>query len=89
MANQGPWGGGNGGRKDGDGDKRPAGRPWGEEPQGGRRPGQGNDPQRPEIEDLMKKGQERLRVLMGGRGNGGNGGNGGPGGASPRGRISG
>ena len=79
MANQGPWGGGNGGRKDGDDDKRPAGRPWGGQPQGGqRRPGQGNDPQRPEIEDLMKKGQERLRVLMGGRGGGtGGGGNGG------------
>jgi membrane protease subunit HflK len=28
----------------------------------------------PEIEELMKKGQDRLRVLMGGRGNGGSGG---------------
>ena len=28
----------------------------------------------PEIDELMKKGQERLRVLMGGRGNGGGGG---------------
>lgn len=70
MANQGPWGGGgggNGGRDDGDRDKKPAGRPWGEQPPPGgpRRPN--NDPQRPEIEDLMKKGQERLRVLMGGR----------------------
>ncbi|MEE2861352.1 MAG: FtsH protease activity modulator HflK [Pseudomonadota bacterium] len=85
MANQGPWGGGgggNGGRDDGDRDKRPN-RPWGDQqpPNGSRRPGSG-DSQRPEIEDLMKKGQERLRVLMGGRGTGGGtGGNGrGPGG---------
>lgn len=88
MANQGPWGGGgggNGGRDDGDRDKKPAGRPWGEQPLPGgpRRPN--NDPQRPEIEDLMKKGQERLRVLMGGRGTGGGTGGGGGGGRSPMG----
>nr|WP_111298674.1 FtsH protease activity modulator HflK [Paracoccus saliphilus] len=82
MANQGPWGGGgggNGGRDDKDGDKRPAGRPWADQqpPNGPRRPGPGGDSQRPEIEDLMKKGQERLRVLMGGRGTGGGTGNGG------------
>lgn len=91
MANQGPWGGGgggNGGGRDGeDGDKRPpAGRPWGNQqpPNGPRRPGQGGDQQMPEIEELMKKGQERLRVLMGGRG-GGNGptGGGGRGPGSP------
>ncbi|MFN3526385.1 MAG: FtsH protease activity modulator HflK, partial [Paracoccus sp. (in: a-proteobacteria)] len=91
MANQGPWGGGgggNGGGRDGeDGDKRPpAGRPWGNQqpPNGPRRPGQGGDQQMPEIEELMKKGQERLRVLMGGRG-GGNGptGGGGRGGRGP------
>ena len=85
MANQGPWGGGgNGGGDDGDRDKRPGNRPWGDQqpPQGGpRRPGQD---QMPEIEDLMKKGQERLRVLMGGRGGGGNqGGGGGRGPAGP------
>lgn len=84
MANQGPWGGGgNGGGDDGDDDKRPSNRPWDDQqpPRGGpRRPGQGE--QMPEIEDLMKKGQERLRVLMGGRGGGGkkNGGGGGGGG---------
>ncbi|MBM3603418.1 MAG: FtsH protease activity modulator HflK [Alphaproteobacteria bacterium] len=88
MANQGPWGGGgggNGGRDDEDGAKRPAGRPWGEQPppNGPRRPRPGQDPQRPEIEDLMKKGQERLRVLMGGRGNGS--GTGGGGGRGPMG----
>ncbi|MDM7458006.1 MAG: FtsH protease activity modulator HflK [Paracoccus sp. (in: a-proteobacteria)] len=80
MANQGPWGGGgggNGGGRDGGGrngdddDRRPApGRPWGGQrpPEGGKRPGQGGDSQMPEIEELMKKGQERLRVLMGGGG---------------------
>ena len=64
--NGGPWGGGGGGR-DGDdrgGDKRPPQRP-------------GRDPQMPpEIDELMKKGQEQLRVLMGGRGGKGGGGNG-------------
>ena len=90
MANQGPWGGGgggNGGRDDGDRDKKPAGRPWGEQPPAGgpRRPGPSGDPQRPEIEDLMKKGQERLRVLMGGRGSGGGGTGGGNGPRSPMG----
>ncbi|MDB6177839.1 FtsH protease activity modulator HflK [Paracoccus sp. Z330] len=85
MANQGPWGGGgNGGGDDDDRGKRPSNRPWGEEqpPKGPRRPGQG-DQQMPEIEDLMKKGQERLRVLMGGRGGGSN--NGGGGGRRPSG----
>ncbi|OSQ51157.1 FtsH protease activity modulator HflK [Marivita geojedonensis] len=65
----GPWGGGgnNGGNR---GDDRPRGGNNG----GGRRPGDDNQPQIPEIDELMKKGQERLRVLMGGRGNGGGGG---------------
>lgn len=60
MANNGggPWGGGSrGGGSDGDDDDR---RP-------GRRPGQ-DTPQIPEIDEIMKKGQEQLRVLMGGRG---------------------
>ncbi|TRW95682.1 FtsH protease activity modulator HflK [Paracoccus sp. M683] len=84
MANQGPWGGGGGnnGGDDEDG-KRPSNRPWGDqrppkEPQRPERPGQGGE-QIPEIEELMKKGQERLRVLMGG-GRGGNRPNGGGGG---------
>jgi len=61
----GPWGGGgqNGGNR---GDDRPRGGNG-----GGRRPGDDNQPQIPEIDELMKKGQERLRVLMGGRGDGG------------------
>ncbi len=69
--NGGPWGGG-GNR--GGGDKGSGG--------GGKGPG-GEGPQIPEIEEIMKKGQEQLRVLMGGRGgsgrrNGADGGEGGP-----------
>ncbi|MDO5646642.1 FtsH protease activity modulator HflK [Paracoccus sp. (in: a-proteobacteria)] len=72
MANQGPWGGGGGGNGGGDDrDKRPGNRPWGEQqpPQGQNRPRPGD--QMPEIDDLMRKGQERLRVLMGGGGGNG------------------
>ena len=68
----GPWGGG-GGNHGGNGQRPPSGGGGG----GGRRP---EDSQIPEIDELMKKGQERLRVLMGGRG--GDGGNGGTGGGS-------
>lgn len=72
----GPWGGGGGpggddrgGRGNNDDDDR----------RGGRR-GEGG-PQIPEIDQLMKRGQEQLRVLMGGRGRNGPGGPGGdPGG---------
>ena len=64
--NGGPWGGGGGNRGDGDDDRRP----------GNRRPG-GEGPQIPEIDELMTKGREQLRVLMGGgRGNGAGGGSG-------------
>ena len=73
----GPWGGG-GGNKGGDDDRSNNG--------GGRRPGDESGPQIPEIDELMRKGQEQLRVLMGGRGGrGGAGGGGGEGG--PRGPI--
>ncbi|WP_296642174.1 FtsH protease activity modulator HflK [Roseinatronobacter sp.] len=64
-SNGGPWGGGNrgsGGNRGGDG--------------GNNGPRGGGGQQVPEIEEIVKKGQEQLRVLMGGRG----GGNGGPGG---------
>ncbi len=71
----GPWGGGSnnggGGGKDDRGDRE----------SGGRRPGE-DKPQIPEIDELMKKGQEQLRVLMGGRG-GGDGTRGGGGGQGP------
>lgn len=53
-------------------------RPWGapppSTPPGGERPGSGRDPgprrpgQPPELDELVRKGQERLRVLMGGGG---------------------
>ncbi len=65
MSNGGPWGGGGGnGDDDRDGDRKP-----------GRRPGEGAPI--PEIEEIMKKGTEQLRVLMGGRGGRRNGGGGG------------
>lgn len=63
----GPWGGGGN-----QGGSKPPDR-GGDGNRGGRR---GDEPQIPEIDELMKKGQERLRVLMGGRG--GNGGGGAP-----------
>ena len=58
----GPWGGGGGGSGDED--------PKQDRPRngGGRKPGEG--PQIPEIDELRRKGQEQLRVLMGGRGRG-------------------
>ena len=67
----GPWGGGGSG---GGGGSRG--------PNGGGRPPKNNDPQIPEIDEIVKKGQEQLRVLMGGRGGkgGGTGGAGGSGG---------
>jgi modulator of FtsH protease HflK len=70
--NGGPWGGGGGNRGNGDDDKRPGDdrRPP------GRRPGDG--PQIPEIDELMNRGREQLRVLMGGGKGGTGGGGGGP-----------
>ncbi|WP_411890893.1 FtsH protease activity modulator HflK [Yoonia sp. SDW83-1] len=66
----GPWGGGGNNGSGGDDDRN----------RGGRKPG--NDgPGIPEIDDLVNKGREQLRVLMGGGGSGGkNGGTGGGGG---------
>ncbi|NPD13747.1 FtsH protease activity modulator HflK [Xinfangfangia sp. D13-10-4-6] len=71
----GPWGGGGGddgrggnrGGSDDDGRRNPNG------VNGGRRPGEGNQPVS-EVDELLRKGQEQLRVLMGGRGRGNNGG---------------
>ena len=76
----GPWGGGSGPGDDKDkGDRGPE-RGNGRGP-GGRRPGEG--PQIPEIDELMKRGTEQLRVLMGGKARSGGGGNGGgPGGGA-------
>src|SRR6056297_2232036 len=71
----GPWGGGGGGNRGGDGGDDDRGGNRGN----GRRPPEGG-PQIPEIDELVRKGQDQLRVLMGGRGGGGrgNGGGGGP-----------
>ena len=66
--NGGPWGGGGGNRGDGGGDDRRG---------GNRRPGS-EGPQIPEIDELMNKGREQLRVLMGGGRGTGQGGSGQP-----------
>ncbi|WP_298565711.1 FtsH protease activity modulator HflK [uncultured Aliiroseovarius sp.] len=61
--NGGPWGGG--GNRGGSGGRPPS--------NGGGNRGGKEPPQMPEIDELMKKGQEQLRVLMGGRGDKGRG----------------
>ena len=61
----GPWGGGgDNGRDSG----KESGR---KQPTGGKNKPDGNNPVPPEIDDMLRKGQEQLRVLMGGRGSGG------------------
>ncbi|MEO0783849.1 MAG: HflK protein, partial [Pseudomonadota bacterium] len=68
----GPWGGGPGGGNNGGGDD--------DDRRGNRRPPD-RPQQMPEIDELVRKGQDQLRVLMGGRGGGDRrGGNGGDGG---------
>ncbi len=78
----GPWGGGGNSGGNGGGDDRDGNR-------GGRRPPEGG--QIPEIEQLVKKGQDQLRVLMGGRGGdssgGGRSGGGGNGAGIGRGTV--
>lgn len=71
----GPWGGG--GSSGGGGNRGNNG--GGNGGGGGRRP---DDGQIPEIDELVKKGQEQLRVLMGGRGGSGGNGQGPQGGGS-------
>ena len=77
----GPWGGGGssggGGNRGNNGGNGGGDRNGG----GGRRPEGGS--QIPEIDDLVKKGQEQLRVLMGGRGGNGSGGGSRRGGGGP------
>ncbi|WP_312528658.1 FtsH protease activity modulator HflK [Paracoccus sp. (in: a-proteobacteria)] len=93
MAAQGPWGGGGDNGKGGDnkppqsGPQRPWGNPGGDDDRNRPQPGgPRRGDQMPEIEDLVRKGQDRLRVLMGGRGKGGGpgGGGGGPRGQGPK-----
>ena len=62
MASGGPWGGGGGSGGDDRGNERDEER----KPVGGRKP-ENSGPQIPEIDEIVKKGQEQLRVLMGGR----------------------
>ena len=77
--NGGPWGGGGNSGGSGGDRKRPNGGGGGG---GGRGP---DGPQIPEIDELVKKGQEQLRVLMGGKGGGeGRSGGGGEGGGGPQ-----
>lgn len=66
----GPWGGGGNRGNQGDNDGGERG------PQGG-----GNRPEMPEIDEIVRKGQEQLRVLMGGKGKSGGGSSNGGGGA--------
>ena len=64
--NGGPWGGGGNGGGD---DKKGGGKgPWGG---GGRGPG--GQPPVPDIDEIVRKGQEQLKILMGGRGGAGRG----------------
>ena len=72
----GPWGGGGG--DDEDERRKNDGRRGDDQRNGDGRRGQG--PQIPDVDRLMKKGQEQLRVLMGGGGSGGSGSGGGAGG---------
>jgi membrane protease subunit HflK len=63
--NGGPWGGG--------GDRKGGGRgPWGGGGGGGGR-GPGGQPPVPDIDEIVRKGQEQLKILMGGRGGTGRG----------------
>ena len=59
----GPWGGGGGNR--GGGDKGP----WGGGGSGGG--GGGGNQQGPDLDDLIRKGRDQLRVVLGGKGGGG------------------
>ena len=66
----GPWGGGGGNGRD---SGKEGGR---KQPTGGKNKPEGSNPVPPEIDDMLRKGQEQLRVLMGGRGSGGSNGSG-------------
>ena len=70
----GPWGG------NGSGNNRPTGK--NDDDRGNRRPSGQSGQIPPEVEEMLRAGQERFRVLMGG-GNGGSGGSGGQGGGGP------
>ncbi len=63
----GPWGGGGDGGKNGGGGDRG---PWGGGPSGG---GGGGGQQPPDLDEILKKGQDRLKGIFGGGGGGGRG----------------
>jgi membrane protease subunit HflK len=67
----GPWGGGGGNRGGGKG-------PW-----GGGGGGGGGGPQGPDLDELLRKGRDQLRVVLGGKGGGGRRGGGGGRGDGP------
>lgn len=77
----GPWG-----KKGGQGDRGRS--PWGSGPSGGGSGGGGGDrdPQK-EVEELFRRGRERMRSALGGGGGSGGGGSGGPGGGFPGGDL--
>jgi modulator of FtsH protease HflK len=74
--NGGPWGGGDKGGGKG---------PWGGGDKGGRGGRPGGQPPVPDIDEIVRKGQEQLKILMGGRGRGSGSGGGGGGGFGRRG----
>ena len=69
----GPWGGSGG--SGGGGGGRGKG-PWGGGGGGNRPPGGGGGQQGPDLDDLLRKGRDQLRVVLGGKGGGGGRGNG-------------
>ncbi len=79
--NGGPWGGSGGGG--GGDDKKGGGRgPWGSGDRGNKGGPGGGGTQVPDIDEIVRKGQEQLRILMGGRGGRSRGPGGGSGGGS-------
>ncbi len=79
--NGGPWGGGGG---SGGGDDKKGGRgPWGGGDRGGKGGPGGGGTQVPDIDEIVRKGQEQLRILRGGRAGRGRGPGGGSGGGGP------
>lgn len=76
----GPWGGG-GGNRGGDDENRNAAN------NGNKRGPRDDGPQMPEIDELVRIGQDKLRVLMGGNGGGSGGGTGRGGASGPQGPM--
>ena len=77
----GPWGGGGGNR--GGGGKGP----WGGGGNNGGGGGGGGNQQGPDLDDLIRKGRDQLRVVLGGKGGGGSNGTGRGGGGSDGGKL--